>query len=71
MSLSLHYHKNSNFFRSNYSGKMGKARVTSHAGRELFFTFPALSLSEGAFGLYLIYKIITFDRNERETLFFY
>ena len=28
--------------------------VTSHAGRELFFTFTALPLPEGAFGLYLI-----------------
>ena len=50
---------------------MGKARFTSHAGRERFVTFTALSLMERAFDLYLILKIIKFDRNELETFFFF
>ena len=54
MSLSLYKHKNSNFLKVILLEKMGKARVTSHARRELFFTFTALPLPEGAFGLYLI-----------------
>ena len=50
---------------------MGKARFTSHAVRERFSTFIALPLPERAFNLYLILKIITFDKNELETLFFF
>ena len=69
--LSLYKHKNSNILKVMFCvilEKMGKARVRSHAGRELFLTFVALPLLERAFGLYLI---ITFDRNEQHTLFFF
>ena len=54
--LSLYKRKNLNFLKAILLKKKKKdqRRVTLHAGREPFFTFTALQLSEGGFGLYLI-----------------